>query len=151
MKPSPEELEKLIHQTLRSLPDRRAPRSLESRVLATLAARRAQPWWKQSFAQWPVAARSMFILLSVSLVALLVAGSMTAGLERPDLANAFAGQIAFFENLRGSFHALVALCAPAVRAIPMVWLYAGIGCLVALYVTVFGLGAAAYRTLYVTR
>jgi len=33
MKPTPEELERIIHQTLRSLPPRRAPHSLESRVL----------------------------------------------------------------------------------------------------------------------
>ena len=33
----PEKLERLIHQTLRSLPNRRAPHTLEARVLAALA------------------------------------------------------------------------------------------------------------------
>jgi hypothetical protein len=55
MKLSPEQLEKLIHSNLRALPDRRAPRSLESRVHAAIETRAALPWWKQSFAQWPVA------------------------------------------------------------------------------------------------
>lgn len=41
---SPQDLEKLIHQTLRALPDRKAPRSLEHRVLAAIAARQALPW-----------------------------------------------------------------------------------------------------------
>ena len=35
------------------------------------------------------------------------------------------------------------------RAIPSGWLYAGVAVSVALYMVLFGLGAAAYRTLYV--
>jgi hypothetical protein len=35
-----------------------------------------------------------------------------------------------------------------VRVIPPVWLYGTLGVGVLLYVTLFGLGAAAYRTLY---
>ena len=47
MQPSPEnhqeKLERAIHQTLRALPPRRAPRSLEDRVFAELARRAALP------------------------------------------------------------------------------------------------------------
>lgn len=151
MNPSPEELEKLIHQTLRSLPDRRAPRSLETRVLAAIAARNALPWWKQSFAQWPLAARGLFLLLSCSLVVLMVAGWMSAGLDRPDLANTFSTEFAFVENVTTTLRAVAGLCMELVHKIPTVWLYGGLGCLAALYATVLGLGATAYRTLYVSR
>ena len=37
------------------------------------------------------------------------------------------------------------------RAVPSYWLYAGVAAALALYVALFGLGAAAYRTLYVNR
>lgn len=151
MKPSPEELEKVIHQALRSLPDRRAPRSLESRVLAAIATRQNLPWWKQSFAQWPLAARAVFLLLSVSLVALLALGWMNAGIERPDLANTFSRPVAVWENLWTGLRALGNLCAAGLRHIPAVWLYAVLGGLAALYATVLGVGAAAYRTLYASR
>ena len=63
------DLENFIHQTLRSLPDRPAPRSLESRVLAAIEARAALPWWKQSFAQWPVAARFVWLYGIIAVVA----------------------------------------------------------------------------------
>jgi hypothetical protein len=151
MNDSPDRLEKFIHQALRSLPDRPAPQSLEARVLATIAARKSQPWWKQSFTQWPLAARAVFLLLSGSLVALLVLGWMNAGIERPDLASTFAKQVAFFETLRQSARALAELCMAGLRNIPAIWLYGGLGCLAALYATVFGIGAAAYRTLYASR
>jgi hypothetical protein len=49
MSPNPEnnerKLERLIHETLRELPARQAPSSLENRVLAELARRTALPWW----------------------------------------------------------------------------------------------------------
>jgi hypothetical protein len=35
------------------------------------------------------------------------------------------------------------------RAIPSGWLYVGVAVSLALYIVLFGLGAAAYRTLYV--
>ena len=38
---NPEQLEKMVHAALRSLPDRRAPASLEARVLAAVQARAA--------------------------------------------------------------------------------------------------------------
>lgn len=151
MKPSPEELEKVIHQALRSLPERRAPRSLENRVLAAIAARQNQPWWKQSFAQWPFAARGLFLLLSVSLVALLVLGWMNAGIERPDLANTFARPVAIWENLWTGLRALADLCMTGLRHIPTMWIYGVLGGLAMLYATVLGVGAAAYRTLYASR
>ena len=45
---NPDNLEQLIDRTLRELPLRRAPRTLETRVLAAIAARQALPWWKRS-------------------------------------------------------------------------------------------------------
>jgi hypothetical protein len=151
MKSSPEEFEKVIHQALRSLPDRRAPGSLEHRVLAAIAARQNQPWWKQSFAQWPLAARGLFLLLSVSLVALLALGWMNAGIERPDLSNTFARPVAIWDNLLAGLRALAALCMTGLRHIPVIWIYGVLGGVAALYATVLGVGAAAYRTLYASR
>ncbi len=40
------------------------------------------------------------------------------------------------------------LAALIVRAVPPEWLYAGLAVSAALYAALFGLGAAAYRTLY---
>src|SRR5207247_1447534 len=57
-------LERTVHQTLRELPLRRAPLSLESRVLAEIQRRVLLPWWRKSFTHWPVAARAAFVVIS---------------------------------------------------------------------------------------
>src|SRR6266542_4058409 len=49
-----------------------------------LRARASLPWWKQSFAQWPMAARCVFLLLSGGLVkvALMITVWVMGGFER---------------------------------------------------------------------
>jgi len=153
MKRSPEELEKLIHQTLRAVPDRRAPRALESRVLAAIEARAAQPWWKKSFAQWPVAARCLFILFSGGAVKLALMASVLvmAQFDTTEYANAFSTQYTWLTRLGNVATALVDFAQLLWHSIPSLYLYGGLAVLGGLYLSLFGLGAAAYRTLYVNR
>lgn len=149
MKRSPEDLEKFIHQTLRSLPDRRAPRSLESRVFAAIEARAALPWWKQSFAQWPVAARAAFLLLSAVALIAVTLGFADAG--QTALVTRVAAQFAWVDHLRAAIAGTGELCGVVFRAIPPLWLYGSLAALGALYVALLGIGATAYRTLYASR
>jgi hypothetical protein len=153
MKHSPEDLEKFIHRTLRALPDRRAPRSLESRVLAAIEARAAQPWWKQSFAEWPIAARCVFLLFTAGLVKFAVMATMwaMAGVENSHLASTFTLELASLERIGGVFAGIRDFCALLFRSIPSVWLYGGLAAVAAIYATLFGLGATAYRALYSNR
>lgn len=72
MSPHPDaELEHMIDRELRRLPERPAPATLIPRVMQAVAARRALPWWRKSFAHWPVPARILFLAGSSSLAALL--------------------------------------------------------------------------------
>jgi hypothetical protein len=153
MKDSPDKLGKFIHETLRSQPDRRAPRSLESRVLAAIEARASLPWWKQSFAQWPVAARCVFILLSGSLVKVALMATVWAvgGFQASEFVNAFATQIAWVETIRGAIRGTGESFAILFRNIPPLWLYGVLACVAGLYATLFSLGATAYRTLFSNR
>ena len=153
MKNSPENLEKLIHQTLRALPDRRAPRALEARVMAAIAAQATLPWWKKSFAQWPLAARCVFILVSGGLVkvALMAAVWVMAGFDSAQFTSAFAQPMAWFEGTRAVFGSVGNFFALLVRNIPSLWLYGVLAVVASLYTSLFGLGAAAYRALYANR
>ncbi len=156
MKPSPESekhLERFVSTALRDLPARRAPRSLESRVFAELARRAALPWWRQSFAHWPVAARGAFIVVSAGLakVALMAVVWVMAGFDRVQLAEAFAPQVAWMEIARNLGHSAADFGATLLHGIPSIWLYGGAALFIALYATLFGLGTAAYRTLYANR
>lgn len=76
-------LERLLDRTLRGLPVRRAPATLESRVLAELARRAALPWWRRSFVHWPQAARAVFASMCLILAGLAFAagGWAASGLK----------------------------------------------------------------------
>jgi hypothetical protein len=149
MKPSPEEFEQIIHRTLRSLPDRRAPRSLEHRVMAAIAARAALPWWKQSFARWPLAARAGFLLASVAALLLVTFGS--TAVDTAALASRTSLRFGWLGVLRDAAAGTVDFAAIVFHAIPPLWLYGSVAALAALYLALFGLGATAYRTLYASR
>ena len=104
MNPPPEnpheKLARALHETLRALPPRRAPRTLETRVFAELERRAALPWWRRSFAHWPRAARALFLLASAGLVkiTLLAAGWAVAGFDAASLADTFATQFAWAQT-----------------------------------------------------
>lgn len=153
MKPSPDELEKLIHQTLRSLPDRRAPRSLEGRVLAAIAAQAALPWWKQSYARWPLAVRCAFLVVSGAIAKAVIMATVWAmsGAEGAQLVRTVAGEFAWVSRLSAAVTTLGDFGALLLRSIPAPWLYGGLAGFALLYATLFGLGATAYRTLYANR
>ncbi len=150
MKRSPEELESFIHQTLRSLPDRPAPRSLEARVRAAIETRVTLPWWRQSFVHWPLAARGVFLLLSAGLVKVLLLALVwaLAGFNAVDFTNAFSVQLTWLQAIDAALRGIGDFCVIVVRGIPSLWLYAALAGLAATYATLFGVGAAAYRTLF---
>ena len=152
MKPSPESeqnLERFVSAALRDLPARRAPRSLESRVRAELERRAALPWWRKSFAHWPVAARGVFVVASAALATVFVWA--LAGLDTTQVVDAVAADFAWVATARGIAESIANFGLIVIRGIAPVWLYGGAIAFVALYAALFGLGTAAYRTLYANR
>ena len=149
MKPHDEQkLEQFIHHTLRALPDRKAPRSLESRVLAGIAARRALPWWRQSFAYWPLAVRAAFFVLAGGLAVGLVLLGTTGS---ADSLHVFRGFLAAVAQTRAVAAFVADLGATVFRSIPTLWLYGVVAFIATLYAALLGLGATAYRTLVINR
>ena len=141
-------LEQVLHQALKELPPRRAPATLESRVANELARRASLPWWRASFVNWPPGARVMFVLVCAALVAATILGGVSAYLGDRSFNEASALLLSWaqpFLTVVSSAGGLVALLG---RVIPPLWLYGILGLGIFLYVTLFGLGAAAYRTLY---
>ena len=156
MTPSPDNqqnLERLIHRTLRELPPRRAPHSLEERVFAELTRRAALPWWRRSFAHWPVPARAVFLVLLAGVVKGVLVASvwMMAGFDPAQFREAFATQLIWMENGLAVVHAITGFVEIMFRNIPPLWLYGGLAFIASMYVAFFGLGAAAYKALYVQR
>lgn len=155
MTPNPddhENLERLIHRTLHDLPPRRAPRTLESRVLAELERRAALPWWHQSYAHWPVAVRAIFFAGTAAIAALIVAGlfAVMHTTESAQLATQAADRFAWLTLARELGRTALDTGATLWAAIPPLWLYGGLAVIAGCYVTLIGVGAAAYRTFRTT-
>jgi hypothetical protein len=130
-------VDELLQRLLRELPPRRAPHTLESRVLAELQRRAVQPWWRRSFVHWPIAARSGFVVVCAALIALALTGD--SWMATP--ASSWLRHAVAITSIAGNFAASLA------GAIPR-WLNLLLAAAALLYAFLFGLGAAAYRLLY---
>jgi hypothetical protein len=135
-----EALERLLDRALRELPLRRAPLTLEARVFGELERRAALPWWRRSFAYWPLLARAVFLVIGGALIRLAFLGGATAvaGVRSLSWARELGAMTASAANL----------AAMLAHTVPPTWAYEGIAVCAALYAVLFGLGAAVYRTLY---
>jgi hypothetical protein len=137
-----DELERQVTRALQDQPLRRAPSTLERRVLAQIESGAVATGWRRGFAHWPVAARVVFLAASVGVVklALLMAMWLVTPLDSPALSMHLPSQVAWLQTL------LVAISSVA-RTVPSVWVHAGVAILAIMYAALFGIGASAYRTM----
>ena len=142
-----DKLERFVAQALGNVPARRAPRSLEQRVLAELGRRSAMPWWRKSFAYWPAPARVAFIVVCTVIVGSALMGELwvMAGFDVVQFKAAFTPHLAWLEAVLVVTRALGDSFSLVVRNIPSLWLYGGLLFIAGLYATLFGLGAAAFK------
>jgi len=135
-----DEIERQVTRALQGQPPRRAPSTLERRVLAQIEADATAIGWRLGFAHWPVAARVAFLAASVGVVkvALLVAMWLATPLASPAVSVQLPSQITWLQTL------LVAM-GSVVHTVPSVWVHGGIAILAIMYVALFGISASAYR------
>lgn len=147
---TPEQLEQQIHAVLRDQPPRRAPLSLEARVLGEISRRQALPWWRKSYTYWPQSVRLIFMVVSVACVAGGLLGSMhLAGLlSAQTFAPIVQPVVGAIATLRAAGHALYELVRPLAPSISTSWLYVALAVIGAAYALLVGLGATAYRVLW---
>lgn len=141
-------LELMVGRWLSGQPMRHAPPALAGRVLAQLEHRTALPWWRHSFLRWPVAARIGFLLLAIGATKLVLVLNQW-GITRLDLVKASAApEMNWLHSLTGVLSGTGNLLMLVLQSFSTTWVYGAGIVLAALYVTLFGLGATAYRTLY---
>lgn len=145
-----QELEQFVHAALRSLPDRKAPGTLEARVLAAVEHQAAMPWWHKGWSYWPAAVRGIFLALATAVGGgvLLGAYAVFAGPGASSVTAGVVDRLSGVSDALAVFGWVVDLGHSIIASIPPVWLYGGLALVAVLYASVFGLGAVAYRTLY---
>jgi hypothetical protein len=142
------EMEARLGQALRTLPERRAPATLESRVLDALARRVPLPWWRRSFGEWPAAARVAFGVTSAVLVVLTVLAAAAANANLGSLGGSHVLATPVLHDASVFFDITRTLSVSLASILSSGWV---LGCLIAgaaLYAALFGLAIAGYRTLY---
>jgi hypothetical protein len=145
---SEQKLERTLTQALEGLPLRRAPSTLELRVVDELERRAALPWWRVSFTHWPAAPRVAFVAVCIALVAATILGGVFAFAGDRSFDQAAALVLSWVQPFLAVMSSAGGVATLLVRVIPPLWLYGGLALGIVLYVALFGLGAAAYRTLY---
>jgi hypothetical protein len=143
-------LELLVTRTLRDQPPMHAPATLEARVAQDIARHAASPWWQRGFRRWPLAARAAFLLVSLATIAKTVEATawLLGSLRGAPMHVASARPVLQIEAAGKVIETLAAAGTWILDSIPSPWLYSAVLAGVALYAMFFGLGAAAYRTLY---
>jgi len=146
-------LERLIGAGLASQPNIKAPATLQSLVLTELARRAALPWWHRSFRHWPMTMRIAFLLTALGVVraVLSVTAWSDASHAAREIAAPVTGGLSWLQSaaaVYSTFGSLIHdLGETLFHRIPGLWLYAGIGGLVAMYAVLAGIGVTVYRTL----
>jgi hypothetical protein len=145
-----EKLERLVGQALRAQPPRRAPASLEERVLREIAARARLPWWRRGMTSWPLAVRIPVIAGSAISVPLVWIASVWLATRLASVAT-HSGNSGPLASVRDTGHAIASLGTLAshiVQSIPREWLLGGLIATATLYAALFALVALGYSLLY---
>jgi hypothetical protein len=142
------DLEVRLGRALRALPERRAPATLESRVLDALARRAPLPWWRRSFGEWPAAARVAFGLTSTVLVVLTVLAAAAANANLGSLGASHALATPLLHDASVFFVITRTLSVSLASILSSTWVLGFLIASAALYAALFGLTIAGYRTLY---
>jgi hypothetical protein len=143
------DLEALVDRVCRDQPALRAPATLGARVIAELERRAALPWWRRSFAHWPVSMRAVFVAACAATIWTLLSPPVVRLFSTVDAPLTWADQAGASVSLINAVLGHVG--ANLARSISPLWLY-GVGLGVCgLYLLLAGLCATTYRALYISR
>jgi hypothetical protein len=146
MLPDDKRLEVEIDGQLKALPDMEAPAGLVPRVMATLAARAARPWHRQSWSNWPVALRwSSLAALLTLFGALCYAGSGIFDRAGASLRDKVSGNTLGLASLWNALNDLATTAFAAVQHLGAGALIGIAATLILSYTMFLALGAAYYR------
>lgn len=137
-----------VDRCLRALPLRSAPEGFGERVFAELHRRAALPWWRRSFRQWPALPRlGLIIACAASTLGAWRIAGWVAAVSAAALQRVAAPLFALRDLLRALLAADASLRLIGGGVGPH-WIQGGAVLTVIAYVALIGLGATAYRTLY---
>jgi hypothetical protein len=139
-------LEQFVDRTLRSLPPRKAPDELMTRVFIAIEKGATAAWWHRTFHNWPAAVKCVFLFVATGLAMLAIYAAALVPL-RLDMSSLELNAT----SAATLFKTMTTLRSSVIGSLPSLWIYIGLAVVVAVYATALGIGAIAYRTLYASR
>ncbi|HEX2584490.1 MAG TPA: hypothetical protein VHL14_05130 [Steroidobacteraceae bacterium] len=144
-------LEKAVDRLCKQQPLRKAPADLYSRVMREVQLRKALPWWRKSFLHWPLMMQVAFVLaaLVTAKLALVCTDWVSSNwFASSKVARESASLIQGADTVITVSHSI---SSHLTEVIPMSWMYAALAIVAVLYLVLFGVGVATYKTLYAAR
>jgi hypothetical protein len=145
------QLERIIGNVLRDQPMRRAPASLEARVLARIEQLQDVPWWRGSFSSWPMAARLALLMILLGVAKLTVDLVVWLFSSPTPVTYTVESSVTWARSTANVFSSLITLGHALLSAIPSHWITVAIVFAAGMYLMLFALSATAYRTLYMNK
>jgi len=147
----PQQLERLVDDVLRQQPLRKAPASLEARVLARIGEHAVLPWWRENFSHWPVAAR-LALLITLIVIAKLTLDVVVWMFSAPTPVNhTVESSVTWARSTASTAQTILGVCRSFFELIPPHWIIVALAFAAGMYIMLFALGATAYRTLYLNK
>lgn len=150
-KNTPDLLERLIDGVLRDQPLRRAPASLEARVLARIQLQESASWHTSGFVRWPLAARFALLVALLAIAKLTVDVVVWLFSSDTPVTQTVESSVVWAKSTASVFSSMVSLGHALIDAIPSYWITLALVFSAGMYITLFVLGATAYRTLYLNK
>lgn len=151
MKNSPDtndRADRALTRLVQNLPLRPAPATLESRVMQRLQGQRTIAWWRRGFAHWPATARVLFVGTCMAIMGLSLLDTRWSMLGEGVLQRAFRVTLSWTYPAAGAIAPAFDMGGWIAHALSSSWFYTLAAVAALLYAALFGLGIAAYRTLY---
>jgi hypothetical protein len=144
---SPQSLEELIQRELSKLPERQAPATLVSGVLARIQAREQRSWWQRPWSYWPSPLKAMSLpFLVATAIGVVFALSLLwkVALVKTDMSELSdrIGSVSVVWDVLSVLGNAVLLLG---RSVGQQWLLAALLVPLSMYLACIGLGTLCYR------
>jgi hypothetical protein len=154
MKPDSQDqkrLEQLVDKLCQQQPLRRAPASLHERVMRQVQLRKALPWWRQSFMNWPLMLQVAFVVTALGTAKLALSVSDWVSSHWLASASTATQSSSLVQGASTILAVTSKVTSQIANMVPTSWIYGAALLIGMLYLVLFGIGVATYRTLYATR
>ena len=146
MKHEPDKnLERLIHERLRALPEIEAPTTLVPGVLRKIAARRRAAWWEGAYPEWPLGMQILSGVLLLGFVGSAFAFHDEILHSLRELIGRIAAGSQFLKPLWTLWETLLEVLKILAGSIKSQFLIIGAVVVGMLYLSTIGLGTMVYR------